>query len=382
MLKDRQGTLNVLLLTDSDVFAGTERHMIDLAEGLRSLGVSVRLGCPMPSALGSEAKARTLDVIPIPKEGLLDWKAIGLLRSLFRSRQIDLLHTHNGRSNLSGAFATALRGTGCCVATQHFIEPSRLRGGRIRRAINMRAHRLVNRRIAHFIAISEAVRLSMFQRSDAPREKITVVPNGIKTPQPQDLVPAAALRAEFQVEADAPLLACVARLEPEKDIGSLIAALASINARHPKMKCVIAGEGSEKQLLQSRIQDAGLEETVILAGFRPDALSIINACDVFILPSLTEPFGLVILEAMALRKPVIATSAGGPLEIVEHEATGLLVPPSQPLALAAVIGRLLASPDQCVEMGRAGRHRYEKTFTAERMSRATLSVYDHALRVK
>ena len=306
--------MKVLLLTDSDEFAGTERHIVDLAEGLRGLGVAVRIGCPLPSALGHEANARKLETIPIAKQGFIDWNAIGVLRSLFKTRQIDLLHTHNGRSNLSGALATAMRGAGCCVATQHFIEPSRMRGGKIKRAVNTRAHRLVNRRIAQFIAISEAVRSSMAQRADAPPEKITVVPNGIRKPEAQDLAPAAKVREEFRLAEDAPLVACVARLEPEKDIGSLITAVASIKTQHPKMKCVIAGEGSQKQALLSRIRDAGLEGTVIVAGFRTDAQSIVQACDLFVLPSLNEPFGLVILEAMALGKPVIATRAGGPLE--------------------------------------------------------------------
>lgn len=372
-------SLRIVLHSDSDVFAGTERHIADLAEGLRGLGVAVRIACPLPSALASEAEARNLEVVPIQKGGLIDWRATKVLRSLFVTGQMDLLHTHNGRSNLSGAFAATFRSGGCCVATQHFIEPSRLRGGAIKRAIRVRAHRLVNRRIAHFIAISDAVRHSMCRRRDAAEHKITVVPNGIKTPRRRELFSERQVRDEFRVDEHAPLVACVARLELEKDIGSLITAIGSVKVKCPGIKCVIAGDGSQRHSLQAQIRDAGLGDVVILAGFRQDALSIINACDLFILPSLTEPFGLVILEAMALGKPVIATSAGGPLEIVQHETTGLLVPPARPAALAAAIDWLVQAPDQCARMASAGLVRYEKHFTAERMARATLSVYDTAL---
>src|SRR5262249_34362936 len=114
-------------------------------------------------------------------------------------------------------------------------------------------------------------------------------------------------------------------------------------------------------------------------GFRSDAQSILNASDLFVLPSMAEPFGLVILEAMALSKPVIATNAGGPKEIVVPGETGVLVPPSDSGALATAILNLLADPEGARVMGAAGGQRYLERYTAERMAKETLEVYREVL---
>ena len=99
------------------------------------------------------------------------------------------------------------------------------------------------------------------------------------------------------------------------------------------------------------------------------------ACDIFVLPAPAEPFGLVLIEAMALGKPVIAAGAGGPLEIVADGESGLLVPPHDPAAMAAAISQLLADPEKIRAMGAAGRRRFETHFTADRMARQMADIY-------
>ena len=129
----------------------------------------------------------------------------------------------------------------------------------------------------------------------------------------------------------------------------------AVLAVSPGSVCVIAGEGSQRETLEVRIETLGLRESVRLAGFCRDVLSLVNAADVFVLPSLAEPFGLVVIEAMSLAKPVVATRAGGPIEIIEHGLTGLLVPPANPAGLAEGINRLLldeeSSPSRWDERG-------------------------------
>jgi glycosyltransferase involved in cell wall biosynthesis len=189
------------------------------------------------------------------------------------------------------------------------------------------------------------------------------------------LKPAIQMREEIDVASDALLIVCAARLECEKDITSLIAAMPEVVSAHPTAVCVVAGHGSQQAMLQQQIDDLGLGTVVRLLGFRTDALSLIRAGDVFVLPSLAEPFGLVLLEAMSLGRPVVATRAGGPLEIVMPGETGLLVPPAQPPELARAINQLLAEPEKASEMGRKGFERYKERFTTERMARETIAVY-------
>jgi glycosyltransferase involved in cell wall biosynthesis len=143
----------------------------------------------------------------------------------------------------------------------------------------------------------------------------------------------------------------------------------------PQAQCVIAGEGSERARLDAEISRLNMGSKVKLVGFVPDTLSLINASDLFVLPSLAEPFGLVLLEAMALGIPVIATKAGGPVEIIRDGESGLLVPSSDAGALAEAIGKLAGDSGTAKRLGRRGLSRFHERFTADRMVDATLSVY-------
>ena len=128
-------------------------------------------------------------------------------------------------------------------------------------------------------------------------------------------------------------------------------------------------------MLQGQIDAANLQNRVRLLGFRDDVHAVVAAADLFVLPSLAEPFGLVLLEAMALSRPVVATAAGGPLEIVAEPRTGRLVPPADAAALATAMREILADPDAAAATGRAGRLRFERHFTRRNMAEKTLGVY-------
>ena len=371
--------MRVALFTDADVFAGTERHIFDLAHGLRAAGVTACIACPVPSPLAEKGTAAGFEIVPIAKGGLIDRPAIDTLKQRLYSGAIEIIHAHNGRTMLTSALAVQKANAGRSVATQHFLFPDHVTRTGPKAVIYHTAHRWVSRRTARFIAISEAVKREMLRRQDAPEAKITVVPNGIVTPNERALAAPEQVRKELGLASDVPLIVCAARLEREKDIASLIGAMAEVHSACPAAVCLIAGEGAQKELLQRQIVSAALEKTVRLLGFRSDVMALIRAADLFVLPSLAEPFGLVLLEAMALGKPVIATRAGGPMEIVVEGQTGLLTPPSDPTALARNIQHLLGEPNLLQTMGRNGRERFRERFTSERMGQAMRAVYEDAL---
>ncbi len=371
--------MRVVLFTDSDAFAGTEQHMLDLADGLEDLGVAVQIACPVPSAINEKAGVRGLGVVPIEKEGTIDISAIRRLRGLLKSGSVDVVHSHNGRTALSASIAVRLVGRGACVATQHFLQPHRLSRRGVSAVLSRMAHSWVNRGTGQFVAISQSAREGMIERKDARAERISVVHNGIADPRKRSLRPSCEVRAELGIETGSILIVCAARLEPEKDVGALISALVEVRKRHPRTRCVIAGVGSLESALREQIRAADLDRNVCLLGFRADAIEVINACDVFVLPSIAEPFGLVILEAMALGKPVVATAAGGPKEIVVHGRTGFLVAPRSPVALGDAISELIAQPEARILFGNEGRKRFEEKFTALQMAARTIEVYREAL---
>jgi glycosyltransferase involved in cell wall biosynthesis len=233
----------------------------------------------------------------------------------------------------------------------------------------------VSSRTHRHIAISQAALKGMIERNDAPQDRISVIPNGIVIPSARELLPPSELRAELRLAPHQPLIVCVARLVPEKDIDTLIDAMKLVVAQRPDARCVVAGEGELRESLEAHIKAAGIGNSLQLLGFRKDTLSLIHAADVFVLPSKAEPFGLVLLEAMSLSKPVVATAAGGPLEIVIDSGTGLLVPPESPERMAAAIVRLIDDPALRASLGQAGRQRFIDNYTVTRMARATMEAY-------
>ncbi len=371
--------MRVLLLTDSNVFAGTERHILELAAALREFDVDAIIGCPRPSPLATAAESRNIGVVPISKHSLIDREAIRTISRILRNDDVSIVHAHNGRMALQAAIARNFAGTGCCVATQHFLQPNRLSRRGVARWGSGLAHGWMNRQIDHFLAISQAVEKAMIERRDASPQKITVVFNGIPPPSVESFSRSEHIRHELGVAEACPLVVSVARLEREKSINTLIDAMALVAAKVPSAKCVIVGDGRLRKSLQQQIATARLEGIVHLIGYRSDALSIVSAADVFVLPSLAEPFGIAILEAMALGKPVIVTRAGGPVEIVEEERTGLMVSPGNVTEMADAIIRLLQNPDQIRDMGTAGRERFLRIFTANRMAQTVASTYRNLL---
>jgi glycosyltransferase involved in cell wall biosynthesis len=369
----------VLLLTDADVFAGTERHILELADSLRAAGVASMVGCPVPSPLAEKTAAAGVPVIAISKGGMLDTSAIKTLRRLLRTGEVDLIHAHNGRTALLAAAAKATAGQGRCMATQHFLAPSRVARTGAKAFVSRLAHRWVEGRMDHVIAISQAVRDGSMARGETAADRITTVYNGISPIARESLATPDHVRHELGLAADAPLIFCAGRLELEKDMATLIDAMRGVAGTHPNAVCAIAGSGSQDQDLRSRIERHGLTRRVRLLGFRTDVLSLMNAATLFVLPCPVEAFGLVFVEAMCLGKPVIATRAGGPLEIVEDEVTGLLVLPKDPVSLAGAINRLLSDKALRESMGERGRQRFLEHFTADRMAAATAAVYRKVL---
>ena len=212
------------------------------------------------------------------------------------------------------------------------------------------------------VAVSAAV--GRAQRSIRPRRPVEVVHPGIdldrfdreRLPSPPDA------RARLGLPAEGPLVGIVARLQRWKGVHVLVEALPRALQSHPDLHCAVVGGAHDLEpgyatFLKRTVDELGLTERVTLAGRQPDVAPWLQAMDVVVNASAEEPFGLTIVEAMALGKPVVVTAAGGPPEIVHDSVDGLLVPPGDTEALADAITRLLGDPDLAARLGAAGRRR-------------------------
>jgi glycosyltransferase involved in cell wall biosynthesis len=228
-----------------------------------------------------------------------------------------------------------------------------------------------------FVAASDLIR-SILEADGVARDRIEVVHDGVRTTA-LDKQPVVDAHATFWLPHGAPLVGNVAALAAHKGQRHLVTAAAHVVRELPDTRFLIVGDGELREPLERQIRDLGLERHVLLTGFRSDVVGIVKSLDVFVMSSVTEGLGSAILEAMACRRPVVATRAGGIPEAVVDGTTGLLVPPQDDRALADAIVCLLKDPALRTRFGEAGRARVLERFSVDRLVAGTTAVYERWL---
>lgn len=176
-----------------------------------------------------------------------------------------------------------------------------------------------------------------------------------------------------------PVLLTVARLAQEKGHRFLIEALPGLLAEWPSLVCLFVGEGQCRESLRAFAREQGVEQSCRFAGARNDMVDWYAAADVVVLPSLSEGFPFVVLEALAMARPVVATKVNGVPELIRDGIHGLLVPPRNPQALYATIQTLLHDPSLAARLGKAGQQEVAARFTSERMIQDTVKAIEEAI---
>jgi glycosyltransferase involved in cell wall biosynthesis len=279
------------------------------------------------------------------------------LAHLFRQQRIDIVHTHDERPHIYGAFAARLAGARRLIHTRHHGMGDRLtprQAGLVRFAA-----RLTDR----FVCVSADSARQAVRQGVSPRI-VRTLPNGI------DLA-----RFDPPETRDGGPVVTVARLSPEKDITTLLRAAALAVAEDPSFRLEIAGDGPCGAELRRTASHLGLDGCVHFHGQVRDVRALLARAGLFVLSSLTEGVSLTLLEAMACGLAVVATHVGGNPEVVADGETGLLTPPGDPAALARAMLRLRRDDGERRRLEQAGRRRVERCFDVRRMTGAYEGMY-------
>ncbi len=227
------------------------------------------------------------------------------------------------------------------------------------------------RYINRFVVVSESLKAEFVERGyDAAR--LDVVHNGIDVP---NAVAAADLHRELNLDPECILIGTVSRLTPQKGVDTAIKGFAMIARNDAKLRMIIAGDGERRTDLKRLSDELGVGDRVRFIGFRADALNVIAALDVMLVPSRWEPFANSILEAMALGTPVVATNVGGNKEAIDDRRNGLLIPVDSPEAAAKAVATLLNDIDVKQRLIAAAKQR-SHDFSVSQMARGHERVYD------
>jgi glycosyltransferase involved in cell wall biosynthesis len=369
--------MQVLHVIKATGVAGAEKHLLTLLPGLQAQGIDARLLLLVEADKMLAAYAADMQAAGVPVEryvlrsrhvdpGLLLW-----LRRFLQQVQPALVHTHLLHADLYALPVAHLAGIKT-VSSRHNDDPFRVRFPF--KHVQQQLSRMSDR----IIAISGAVGDFVRRQEGAADERVTVIPYGLHFTAPDAgarKVARTALRQELRLSGDALLVGMVGRLVEQKGMGYGVQAFASLAEQDPQAHLVIVGDGSLRSVLQAEVVGLGLETRTHFTGWRDDVPQMMQALDVFLMPSLWEGFGLVLLEAMAAGIPVVASAVSAIPEVVLQGETGLLVPARDVQGLTEALRQLLTDAPLRQHMGLMGQERAETQFSAGRMIESTVGVY-------
>lgn len=323
-------------------------------------------------------KAHDIPVFCLEGGNPLDMRVVPRLQKLLIDHDIDVLDSHLSYSGVMGRIAGRRAGTPAVLYTEHSLA--------------------VQRRFARFRFVSFLANVGTYGMNDLlmavsrdtfrdmrrftfGRAPLRLVYNGI----PLDDFDRAAVRSDREslgVPAHHKLVGHVATFTSKKKQDDLLRAARLVVDEDPDVTFVMIGKGDLRPQLEQLVSELRLEDNVVFTGFVPNLLEAMVSFDVFALSSLYEGLPTVVIEAMALGVPVVATWVGGTPEIVNHEHDGLLVPPRDPQAMAAGILRLLHDDDLREEMGRRAELSVRSKFDIRRRVREMEQIYEEVLATK
>jgi glycosyltransferase involved in cell wall biosynthesis len=282
-----------------------------------------------------------------------------------RERAPELVHCHTGRANWLGGLGA--RWAGVPALTTRRMDRRVKRG--------LRTRYLYRHLMRRAVAISRAVERRLLD-GGVPAQKISVIWSAIDLDAIIPHAPRELVRERLGAGPGMTCLLVAANLVHRKGIDVLLTAL---SRRASPCSLWIAGDGVERAALERLAAQLGVAERVRFLGRRTDVPDLLEACDVFVLPSRQEGLGVAALEAMARARPVVASAIGGLAELVQHGVTGLLTPPGDAAALASALELLIADPERARRMGRAGAERVKQGFLADQMVAAYEALYREIL---
>jgi glycosyltransferase involved in cell wall biosynthesis len=329
-------------------------------------GHAVWIAAATGSRMAERAAARGLPVLPLGFRR--PWGAADVLRLLrgIRRLGIQVVNTHSSWDGWMGGLAARLAPGVRVIRTRHLSTP-------IRRS---RLSRLLYCSLAdHVVTTGEAIRHRMIQENGFPAARITSVVTGVDLARLHPTRPAAAVRAELGIPASAPVAGTVSTLRSWKGHLPLLEALAGLRP-HGAVWGLIVGDGPYREVIRDRVAALGLEDIVRMPGQREDVPDCLAAMDVFAFPSLAnEGVPQAVLQAMALRCPVVASDVGGLPEVVRDGETGLLVPARDPAALAAAMRAVLEARAAAAARASAAFELVRARYTREAMLDAMERLY-------
>jgi len=293
------------------------------------------------------------------------------LARIFADERVDLVHAHHTPAFVDSAVGASLRRLPL-IATDHCkAYPTSLRWRLLERAASTVA--------ASVVVVSEQSGRDLVQHQGVAAAKVKTIYNGVDVVRsgPEST---ADIRRGLGFAVDDTVVVTAARLEPQKGLDLLLRVAPTVVGAAPTIKFLIVGGGSELNALRAQARSLNVEHHVVFTDYRLDAIDLMSASNCYVQTSHWEGLPMTLLEAMALRLPVVATAVGGVPEVVAHGVTGYLVHDREPRMLAEYLLDVVRDPVRAAQMGDAGYASYRARFSAKAMTEQYEGLYEQVLR--
>jgi glycosyltransferase involved in cell wall biosynthesis len=333
------------------------------------------------------SKKQGIEIIDVPSlvrriSPINDLKAFVALFRLIRKVSPHIVHTHTSKAGILGRLAARMARVPIIIHTPHgHVFYGHF--GRFLSRIFLQMEKMLGKLTHHQIALTPEERNDYLSLRVSKPDNTSVIHSGVDLEQfSKGAKQGTRKREELGIQASSLVIGYVGWLIPIKGVTHLVSAMPRVIEQHPKSILVLVGKGDEKGeeeiKLQEEVESLGLTDKVLFLGWRPDVAEIMGCFDIFVLPSLNEGMGRVLVEAMAAGLPIVASRAGGIPDLVRDGQNGLLVPPADASALAKAISDLLADKEKRKQMGEAGKEMCHP-YSAEAMVEQIYTLYAKVL---
>lgn len=368
-------TMNIMHLVTAwqEGLYGGERVVLNLASGLNKKGFQI-----IVVAFGNKeddipllraAKDSNIKIDLLPLRARYDIRSIFDIKRLLKKYDVAILHCHGYKSDVLGFFAAMFTKVKL-VTTLH--------GWWVGKELKSRFHNFLDLFIIRYfdriVSVSQPL-AEKLSRDKTLKIKTTVIPNCVDSKKFETAKDSIIIRKNLNITPHAKVMGTVSRLTQEKGHSYLLEAFAKIVADFKDTVLLILGEGPLKSSLINKARELGIEDKVIFAGFRDDVADIIATMDIFVMPSISEGLPMAILEAMAAKKPIVASAVGGIPLVIKDRETGILIKPKDSDSIYEALTHLLKDEKLALEIAANARKLLENEFTVDVMIRKYENLY-------
>lgn len=380
--------IKILHIHTLPIISGSGINTFLSMKGIKNDDISMTLACAPGGPLLDLVRDEGMEVITFPDmvQPIVPLKDITATINLYRhikKNRYHIVHTHNSKAGFIGRLAAKLAGVPVIIHTVHgfaFHDQEPL----WRRMLFRNLERMASAWCDRMIFISRPLIDWALKEKITPSHKFVKIHSGIELDRFQPVSDGEKKQTKIKlgVNPGDPVAGIVSKLWEGKGHKVLIKAFKELRKDLEKAKLFIVGEGYLEDELRSYAEELGISKSIVFTGFRSNVSEVMACFDISVLPSFFEGMGRVLLEAMAMKIPVIASNVGGIPDLVKNNKNGILVTPGDVSELAEAMKKLLTNSEMSISMGESGYQKATETFSAESMNEKILSVYMECLKEK